>query len=152
MKLRKTVIIVLAICLLLSVTSCGEGSGTDGQSDMGYVQISAEEAKEIMDSESDYVILDVRTEEEFTEGHIPDAVLLPDYEIAERAEEMLPDMEQIILVYCRSGNRSKRAAETLAQMGYINVKEFGGINGWPYDTVKEPDYRPCSKPGNEKIQ
>ena len=88
----------------------------------------------MMDAEQDYIILDVRTEEEFAEGHIPGAVLIPDYEIGERAQEMLPDKEQLIFVYCRSGNRSKKASAELAEMGYTNVKEFGGIIDWPYET------------------
>ena len=90
-----------------------------------------------MDKKSGYVILDVRTEEEFNAGHIENAVLIPDYEITEKAEAMLKDKNQLILVYCRSGNRSKKAASALAAMGYKNVKEFGGIIEWPYGTVAE---------------
>ena len=90
-----------------------------------------------MDSESDYVILDVRTEEEFNEAHIEGAVLIPDYEISAKAESILTDKEQLILVYCRSGRRSKNAAKELATLGYKNVKEFGGIIDWPYKTVSE---------------
>ena len=91
-------------------------------------------AKKIMDTESDYVILDVRTQEEYDEGHIKNAILIPDYEIADRAESELTDKEQLILVYCRSGRRSKNAAKQLSDMGYSNVKEFGGIIDWPYET------------------
>ena len=90
-----------------------------------------------MDSESNYVILDVRTEEEFNEAHIEGAVLIPDYEIGTKAESILNDKEQLILVYCRSGRRSKNAAKELATLGYKNVKEFGGIIDWPYKTVSE---------------
>ncbi|MGN1027233.1 MAG: rhodanese-like domain-containing protein, partial [Faecousia sp.] len=85
----------------------------------------------------EYVILDVRTEEEFAQGHIPGAILLPDYEIREEAERSLPDKDALILVYCRSGRRSKNAAETLAELGYTNIREFGGILDWPYGTVTE---------------
>ena len=87
-----------------------------------------------MDSEKEYVILDVRTEEEFAEKHIPGAVLIPHDEIESRAEKELLDKEKIILVYCRSGNRSKVASQILADLGYSAVFEFGGINDWPYET------------------
>ena len=100
-----------------------------------YQQITAKEAKSIMDTESDYIIIDARTEEEFAGGHIKDAILIPEYEIAERAEKELPDKNQLILVYCRSGRRSKIASEELVKLGYTNVKEFGGIIDWPYETT-----------------
>ena len=101
------------------------------------MNITAEEAKKIMDTESEYVILDVRTEEEFAQGHIPGAILIPDYEIREEAESSLPDKDALILVYCRSGRRSKNAAQILAELGYTNSREFGGILDWPYETVTE---------------
>ncbi len=90
-----------------------------------------------MDSEKDYVILDVRTKEEFDEYHIEGAVLIPNYEIKEKAESILTNKEQLILVYCRSGRRSKNAASELVALGYTNIKEFGGIIDWPYETVSE---------------
>ena len=101
-----------------------------------YEQISQVEAKNIMDTESNFIILDVRTEEEFAEGHIKNAILIPDYEIATKAEEILKDKNQLILVYCRSGNRSKAASKALVDLGYTNVKEFGGIIDWKYEIVK----------------
>ena len=101
------------------------------------MNITAQEAKKIMDTESEYVILDVRTEEEFAQGHIPGAILIPDYEIREEAESSLPDKDALILVYCRSGRRSKNAAQILAELGYTNIREFGGILDWPYETVTE---------------
>ena len=100
-----------------------------------YEQISPSEAKSIMDERDDYVILDVRTQEEFDESHIDGAILIPDYEIATKAESVLKDKNQLILVYCRSGRRSKLAASDLVSLGYTNVKEFGGIIDWPYETV-----------------
>ena len=103
---------------------------------MTYEQISQEEAKRIMDTESDYVIIDARTQEEFDEGHIDGAILIPEYEIAEKALDLIPDKNQLILVYCRSGRRSKIASEALAGLGYTNVKEFGGIIDWEYEIVK----------------
>ena len=102
-----------------------------------YEQITAKEAKEIMDNETGYLILDVRTEEEYASGHIENAIRIPDYEIEARAEQELADKEQLILVYCRSGRRSKGAAQKLSEMGYRNVKEFGGIIDWCYGVVKE---------------
>ena len=122
-----------AMILLTACTVCGCGAKDTGEKNE-YVQISQEEAKRCMDEESGFVILDVRTEEEYAQIHIPGAVLIPDYEIQERAEEELHDKDQLILVYCRSGNRSKKAAQTLAELGYTNVREFGGINSWPYET------------------
>lgn len=89
-----------------------------------------------MDSESGYIILDARTQEKYDEGHIPGAILIPYDEIADRAEKELPNKDQLILVYCRSGRRSKIAAEELVKLGYINVKEFGGIIDWEYEIVK----------------
>ena len=102
-----------------------------------YQQITPQEAKNIMDTETDYVIIDARTEEEFATGHIENAILIPEYEIAERAEEELPDKDALILVYCRSGRRSKIASEELVKLGYSNVKEFGGIIDWPYEITTE---------------
>ena len=102
-----------------------------------YEQITAEDAKKLMDTESDYIIVDARTEEEFAEGHIPGAILIPEYEITDRAQSELPDKDQLILVYCRSGRRSKIASQALADLGYTNVKEFGGIIDWPYDVVTD---------------
>ena len=101
-----------------------------------YEQISGEEAKRLMDTETDFIIVDARTEEEFNEGHIEGAILIPEYEIGERAEKELPNKEQLILVYCRSGRRSKIASQALADLGYTNVKEFGGIIDWQYEIVK----------------
>lgn len=103
----------------------------------GYMQISQEEARNLMDSEKNYIILDVRTAEEFTEAHIDGAILIPNYEINEKAEQTLTDKNQLILVYCRSGRRSKLASAQLAKMGYTIVKEFGGIIDWSYGTVSE---------------
>lgn len=99
-----------------------------------YENITAQEAKRIIDTQTGYVILDVRTQEEYDEKHIPEAILIPDYEIREKAEGILTDKNQLILVYCRSGRRSKLASEDLLELGYTNIKEFGGIIDWPYET------------------
>ena len=97
------------------------------------MNITAEEVKQIMDSEEGYIILDVRTQEEYSQGHIPGAIVISHEEIAEKAEGVLTDKNQLILVYCRSGRRSKLAAEALVELGYTNIKEFGGIIDWPYE-------------------
>ena len=111
-----------------------EDSGEDTK--LSYEQISQKRAKELMETEENYVIIDARTQSEYDEGHIAGAILIPEYEIAERAEDEIPDKNQLILVYCRSGRRSKIAAAALAELGYTNVKEFGGIIDWQYGTVK----------------
>lgn len=100
-----------------------------------YVKITPNQAYELMQSQNNCTVLDVRTPEEFSQGHIPDAILIPDYELAKRAEKELPDKNALILVYCRSGNRSRQAANTLLKLGYTNVKDFGGIIDWPFGTV-----------------
>jgi len=120
-------IVLLLAAAVLSFFGCAAGG-----EEAAYVSISAEEAKVLMDGESGHLILDVRTQEEYDGGHIAGAVLIPHEEIAERAEEEIADKERLILVYCRSGRRSKLAAQKLAELGYTNVREFGGINDWPY--------------------
>lgn len=119
--------LLLALCLLL-LAGCGQKTGA------AYRQISQEEAKEMMDA-GGAVVLDVREQSEYDEGHIPGAVLLPVGSIDEdTAAAVIPEKESTVLVYCRSGNRSKTAAAALAELGYTGVYEFGGINTWPYET------------------
>ena len=101
-----------------------------------YVQISQDEAKSIIDSDTPHIILDVRTNQEYDMGHIPGAIVIPVEEITESAPSILTDKNALILVYCRSGNRSKVASEALANMGYSNVREFGGIIDWQYETTR----------------
>ena len=129
--MKKLIILLLAVMML---TACGQ----DKENNQGavYVNITAEEAKRIMDSEEGYIILDVREQDEYDAGHISGAILIPYTQIEAKANEMLPDKDQLILVYCRSGRRSKIAAEALAELGYTNIKEFGGILDWPYEVEK----------------
>ena len=127
--MKKLVFLLLAVMLL---TACGQN--TENDQGAVYVNITAEEAKQIMDSEEGYIILDVREQDEYDAGHIPGATQISHEEIAEKAEDVLTDKEQLILVYCRSGRRSKIAAEALVELGYTNIKEFGGIIDWPYET------------------
>ena len=128
--------IIIAVSVVLMLISLLVGCNVDNNKS-AYEQITPAEAKALMDSEDGYIILDVRTPEEFAERHIEGAILIPDYEIGEKAESILTDKEQLILVYCRSGRRSKNAANELATLGYTNIKEFGGINDWKYGTVTE---------------
>ena len=129
--MKKLYFFLLAVMLL---TACGQAKENDWEA--AYMNITAEEAKAIMDSEDGYIILDARTQEEYDQGHIPGAVVISHEEIAEKAEDVLRDKEQLILVYCRSGRRSKIAAEALVELGYTNIKEFGGIIDWPYEVEK----------------
>ena len=121
---------LLTLALPFGCVGCSDGGSAS------YDQISGAEAKALMDSESGYIIIDARTQEEYDQGHIPGAILIPEYEIADRAEKELPDKDQLILVYCRSGRRSKIAAEELVNLGYTNVNEFVGIIDWKYEIVK----------------
>jgi rhodanese-related sulfurtransferase len=142
----KKIFILILLCIFL--TSCGEDNsiaiigGADGPTAITvgertmYVNISPDEAKKIMDSGEDYVLLDTRDKDEYDAGHIPGAILIPYTEIENKAKDMLPDKNATILVYCRSGRRSKIASESLVKLGYTNVKEFGGINDWPYEIEK----------------
>ncbi len=149
--MMKKVLYITSILLCILLSGCGDATsigiigGADGPtsitvSEKGekamYEQITPEEAKKIMDSGEEYVILDTREQDEYDEGHIPGAILIPYTEIENKAEEMLPDKDKLILVYCRSGRRSKIAAEALSKLGYTNVKEFGGIIDWPYEVEK----------------
>ena len=137
---NKGLILMLMISLsLFGFCSCSDKNTADETTTAAiktYEQITPEEAKNIMDTKTGFVIIDARTQAEFDEGHIEGAVLIPEYEITDRAEEEIPDKDTLILVYCRSGRRSKIAADALIELGYTNVKEFGGIIDWQYEIVK----------------
>ena len=126
--MKKLIFLLLAALFL---TACGQKNAT--QQEATYMNITAQEAKNLMDTEEGYIILDVRTQEEFDEGHIPGAIQISHEEVEEKAEGVLTDKDQLILVYCRSGRRSKLAAEALVALGYTNIREFGGILDWPYE-------------------
>lgn len=127
----------IAIPALLALALVLTGVTNFAPKTTGYRQVTTAEAVNIMQTEENYVILDVRTAQEFASGHIPGAVLLPNETIGTEDILLLPDKDQLILVYCRSGNRSKQAAEKLAQLGYTNIVEFGGINSWTGEIVTE---------------
>lgn len=120
---------ILMALLLLS------GCAAQAQKEQSYRQINMDEAIAMMEAESDYIILDVRTPEEFSEKHIPGAINIANETIGSEEIPELPDKDQLILVYCRSGNRSKQASEKLVALGYTNIIEFGGINDWPGEVV-----------------
>lgn len=122
---------IIGMLVMLLFAGCSQAKGNPQEEPL--VNITAEKAKQLMDTEENYIILDVRTQEEYDQGHIPGAILIPDNRIDADAEKVLTDKNQLILVYCRSGRRSKLAAERLVQLGYTNIKEFGGILDWPYE-------------------
>lgn len=123
--------VIPLLLLLFLFTGCGASTETSSS----YQQISMEEAVSMIEKEDSYILLDVRTVEEFEERHIPGAINIPNETISFEEIPELPDKNQLILVYCRSGNRSKQASQKLAQQGYTNIVEFGGINDWTGETV-----------------
>ena len=125
-----TTVMAAALSLILLM---GCGPSDNGGAD--YRQIGMDEAVEMMENEKNYIILDVRTEQEFEEQHIPNAINVPNETIGKDEIPELPDKEQLIMVYCRSGNRSKQASEKLVKIGYSNIVEFGGIKDWLGETV-----------------
>ena len=127
--MKKTLLSILILLMIAVMTGCRNTEQST------YKQISQEEAAEMMAKDDGHVIVDVRRMDEYIEGHIPGAICIPNENIDQEKPEKLPDTDQIILVYCRSGNRSKQAAEKLAAMGYRNVYEFGGIITWTGETV-----------------
>lgn len=130
--MRKTRRLLPFILSLMLLSSCGNA----GSSSSGYRQISMDEAVKMMRDEKDYIILDVRRPDEYAEGHIPGAINVPNEEIGTAEIVELPDKAQLILVYCRSGRRSKEAAEKLVKLGYTNIVEFGGILDWKGEIEK----------------
>ena len=147
----KKILCIISAIFCIFLTACGNDSsigiigGADGPTSIivaekgektMYQQITPGEAKRIMDSDEEHIILDTREQDEYNQGHIKGAILIPYTEIENKASDMLPDKDKLILVYCRSGRRSKIAAESLSKLGYTNVKEFGGIIDWQYDIEK----------------
>ena len=128
--------LLVAVCLPIAFVGCGQNTGGREIKKAEYRKISVEEAKKILDEDANAILLDVRTEAEFKEIHIPGATLLPLNEMNDNAAKVLPHKNAVILVYCRSGRRSRSAANTLISMGYTNVYDIGGINDWPYETKR----------------
>ncbi|MHC1694232.1 MAG: rhodanese-like domain-containing protein [Eubacteriales bacterium] len=144
-------LMLILIAGLLALSSCGAAESADTtqeesemrttatittkQANAEYRKITPEQAYEMMNSDEESILLDVRTQEEYDEKRIDGALLIPDYEITDKAVQMLPDTDAVILVYCRSGRRSAGAAKKLVEMGYTNIYDFGGIIDWPYETI-----------------
>lgn len=128
MKIKK---ILLLFVLSLFLGACSVSSGS------GYTKITPQKAKEMLDKDPAIILIDVRTQSEYDEGHISNAILLPNETIGTVQPTQLPDKKATILVYCRSGNRSKQAADKLIKMGYQHVYDFGGITSWPYEITKK---------------
>ena len=122
---------IAALGAILLLTGCG------GDKAPAYRQVTPAEAIHLMESEVDFIVLDVRTQAEYDQGHIPGAICVPNETIGTEDIPQLPDKMQLILVYCRSGNRSKQAAQKLADQGYTNIVEFGGILNWPGEIVSD---------------
>ena len=138
-KIALTIAAIVAVALGVVLVGCQKSSdaaNSKSSSALGsYRQVSQQEAQSMMASEAGYVIVDVRRQDEFASGHIPGAICIPNESIVVKQPAELPDLDQLIMVYCRSGNRSKQASQKLADMGYTNVVEFGGINTWPGEIV-----------------
>ena len=130
----KRIMMILLAMLLLSGLAAGQAAGGDDLAG-GYRQIDQETARQMMALDDGHVVVDVRRQDEYDAGHIPGAILIPNESIDCDSPELLPDYDQVILIYCRSGNRSKQAAQKLASMGYKNIYEFGGINTWTGEIV-----------------
>ena len=131
--MKSMIPILLMVTLLL--TGCTSPAPKPVPEANTYRQITMQEAVEMMEKEENLIILDVRTHEEFAAGHIPGAIVIPNETIGTEDIPQLPDKDQLIMVYCRSGNRSKQASDKLVKLGYTNIVEFGGINSWPGETV-----------------
>ena len=130
--MKNLLIAVLCICMFCS--GCVTDNSNAKEEPL-YSSITMEDAAVLLESENDYLLLDVRTKQEYFSGHIPGAVCIPNEDIDENVAEALPDQEQVICVYCRSGNRSKQAAEKLANLGYTNIVEIGGVKDWPGELI-----------------
>ena len=138
--IMRRIVILLTAAFLFQLAGCSskaKGPVMDGDGMVrSYSQISQEEAKQMMEKDDGHVVLDVRRQDEYDAGHIPGAILIPNESIGTEQPDELPDLDQVILIYCRSGNRSKQAAQKLFDMGYTNIYEFGGINDWTGEIVK----------------
>lgn len=135
--MRKCCSLILLLVSMLVGCSASEQAAETSNPLQSYYQISQDEAQKMMEQDDGHVIIDVRRQDEYDAGHIPGAVLIPNEDIDAKPPAELPDLNQVILIYCRSGNRSKQAAQKLFDMGYTNIYEFGGINTWTGEIVAE---------------
>lgn len=132
--MKKRILLIVLSLLCLGITACDAGENSRTQAS-GYTNIKPEEAKKRLDSENGIILLDVRTQEEYAQKHIPNSILIPVDVIEEEAKSKITDKNSTIFVYCRSGSRSTAASEALVKMGYTKVYNLGGINDWPFETV-----------------
>lgn len=130
--MKKISIIIMILSLLVIVGGCAEGNDAGGEVN----SITPDEFKEMMDNDEDFILVDVRTQEEYDEGHIIGSILIPVDVIKDQAEQILTDKESKIIIYCRTGNRSQTAGEILKDLGYKSIYDLGGIVDWPYETVR----------------
>lgn len=147
--MKRIAALLASVIMLLSTVSCKVEFYRGRGPQAAYKQISQEEAKSMIDSDPGIIIVDVRRQDEFDQGHIPGAILIPNESIFSTPPAELPDKNQKILIYCRSGNRSKQAASKLAEMGYTNIYEFGGVNTWQYDLESAVSTEPATQPTTE---
>lgn len=136
MKMKVVIIIFIVLILIVSILLYFNYNKSNKSTETKVRYVSMNEIVQIMNENENYIILDVRTMEEFNQGHIPNAICIPNETINENTINELPNKEQLILIYCRSGNRSKQAADKLIKLGYINLIEFGGIIDWKGEIVK----------------
>ena len=152
-RISLALLVLLGVSLMFSLFGCGKtGHVMDGDGMVyapSYAQISQDEAKLMMQDDDGHIIVDVRRADEYAQGHIPGAILIPNESITDTPPEELPDKDQTILVYCRTGRRSKEASRKLADMGYVNVYEFGGINDWTGEIVTD---EPETSGGSEDMK
>lgn len=135
MTKKKRLFIYTFILVLISIISVSCKSITDTQ----YVSISAEDGAKMLKEDPDIIIIDVRTKQEFDEGHIDGSINIPDFELVSRIGEIVKDKNDTVILYCRSGNRSKQASLKLIEMGYKKIYDMGGLLDWPYETIKPGD-------------
>lgn len=131
---RFTLSLVLALTIVVGLSGCATTNEPDGEETPTVMNITAEEGKAMMDEDPMIILVDVRTQEEYKEEHIPNALLVPVDELEGLAPDMMPDKDATYIIYCRSGNRSATAAQMLVDLGYQNVYDMGGIIDWPYET------------------
>jgi len=129
-----TLLLLLTLTIILAFSGCATSEDPAGEEAPTVMNLSAEQGKAMMDEDPTIILVDVRTQEEYIEEHIPGALLVPVDELESLAPEMIPDKEASYIIYCRSGNRSATAAQQLIELGYQNIYDMGGIINWPYET------------------
>lgn len=135
--MKKIIIILLTGVLVFAFAACTREANEKEAANLAYNKISAKEAKTMMEKSEDMVILDIRTQEEYDKGHVPGAILILEEQLREKAETIIPNKDETILIYSKDGSGSREATNTLLEMGYTNVYDFGGTNAYPYELVRD---------------